>query len=96
MQVSTEQVSKIVDGLINDEAQIRRDGIHVGEQHYIYLRREPGKAMYGRRSAAADSGICVMKTRKALLVVTYSAGIQPTNCTAVVEKLRDYLVQHDL
>ena len=89
-----EQVTKIVDGLMNDEAQIRRNGILVGDQHYIYLRREEGRGMYGRKSA--DAGICILKTRKAVLVVTYSAGIQPSNCTAVVEKLRDYLVQHDL
>ena len=50
--------------------------------------------MLGRKGA--DSGVCVVKTKTAVLVGTYSAGIQPTQCNAVMERMADYLIQHDL
>ena len=66
----------------------------LGTEHYIYLRSDPGRSILGRKGA--DSGVCVVKTRTAVLVGTYSAGIQPANCNAVMEKMADYLIQNDL
>ena len=68
--------------------------LQLGSQHYIYLRSEVGRSMLGRKGA--DSGVCVVKTKSAVLVGTYSAGIQPAQCNAVMERMADYLIQHDL
>ena len=50
--------------------------------------------MLGRKGA--DSGVCVVKTKSTVLVGTYTAGIQPAQCNAVMERMADYLIQHDL
>lgn len=50
--------------------------------------------MVGRKGA--DGGVCVVKTKTAVLVGTYSAGIQPEQCNAVMEKMAEYLKEHDL
>lgn len=37
-------------------------------------------------------GVCLVKTGQAFLVGVYTEGIQPGNCTKVVEGLADYLI----
>ena len=66
----------------------------LGAEHYIFLRSEVGRLMLGRKGA--DSGVCVVKTRSAVLVGTYTAGVQPANCSGVMERMADYLIQHNL
>ena len=50
--------------------------------------------MLGRKRG--DSGVCVVKTRTAVLVGTYTAGIQPAHCSGVMERMGEYLIQHNL
>ena len=50
--------------------------------------------MLGRKGG--DSGVCVVKTRTAVLVGTYTAGIQPAHCSGVMERMGEYLIQHNL
>ena len=72
-----------------------RNGIKVAAtQSYIFLRKEHNRSVYGRRGA--NAGICIVKTKKSIIIGTYSVGIQPGNCNSVIEKLADYLLQHDL
>ena len=92
--MTAEQIVKLLASIMGDESSLRRDGVQVANQSYIYLRGDHGKSIYGRRGA--DSGVCIVKTRKAILIGTYSHGIQASNCNSVMERLADYLIQHDL
>ena len=60
----------------------------------MYLRSEAGRLMLGRKGA--DAGVCVVRTRTAVLVGTYTAGIQPGQCSGVMERMGDYLTQHNI
>lgn len=88
------QVRKLVACILGEDPSLRKAGIEVANQKFIFLRTDAGKAVYGRKGA--DSGICVVKSKKAILIGTYGPGVQPVNCNSVIEKLADYLIQHDL
>lgn len=77
-----------------DNGQLKRSGIKVANQGYVFLRCDPGRSIYGR--IGADSGVCVVKTNRVIMVGVYGAGVQPGNCNAVMEKLADYLLEHGL
>lgn len=93
-QVSSLEVSKLVACITGDSAAVRKGGVKVGGETYIFLRCEEGRSIYGRKGA--NAGVCVVKTKQALLMGVYGSGIQPGNCNAVIEKLADYLIQHEL
>ena len=80
--------------LTGDSAPVRRGGVKLGGQSYIFLRCEEGRSIYGRKGA--DSGVCIVKSNQALIIGLYDPGIQPGNCNAVIEKLADYLIQQKL
>jgi profilin len=92
--VSSDQITKLVSCITDDPMPLKKLGIKVANQSYIFLRHEPGRSIYGRRGA--DSGICIVKTRKSLLVGVYGPGIQPGNCNLVMEKMADYLIEYGL
>lgn len=94
MQVTPQQVAKLLVNITGETSSLRREGIVVGTQSYIFLRSEKGRSIYGRKGA--DTGVCVVKTKKAILIGTYGAGIQPGNCNTVMERLADYLIQYNL
>ena len=94
LQVTKDQVLKLLANITGDPASARREGIHVGSQSFIFLRSDPGRSIYGRKGA--DTGVCIVKSKATILIGTYGAGIQPGNCNAVMEKLADYLIQHNL
>ena len=77
-----------------DNGQLKRSGVKVASQGYVFLRCDPGRSIYGRMGA--ESGVCIVKTSRVLLVGVYEAGVQPGNCNAVMEKLADYLIDHGL
>ena len=94
MQVTPAQVSKLLTNITGDASSLRREGILVASQNYLFLRSDQGRSIYGRKGA--DSGVCIVKSKRAILIGTYGAGIQPGNCNSVMEKLADYLIQHKL
>ncbi len=94
LQVSSEQITTLLASITGDDSSLRRNGIKVGTQTYIFLRSEPSRSVYGRKGA--NGGICIIKTKKAIMIGTYGSGIQPGNCNSVMEKMADYLLQHDL
>lgn len=77
-----------------DSAALRKSGIKVGGQNYIFLRCEEGRSIYGRKGA--NAGVCIVKSKQALLIGVYGPGIQPGNCNTVIEKLADYLIQREI
>lgn len=66
----------------------------MANQSFIFLKSEPGRSVYGRKGA--DAGICIVKSKKAVLIGTYGPGMQPGKCNSVIEKFADYLIQHNL
>ena len=87
-------MSRLLTCMTGDSSAVRRGGIKVGGQDYIFLRHEEGRSIYGRKGAS--KGVCIAKTKKSMIIGVYGSGIQPGNCNAVIEKLADYLVQHEL
>lgn len=92
--MSSSEVSRLVTCLTTKDSAAVRKGIKVGGQNYIFLRCEEGRSIYGRKGA--NAGVCIVKTTQALLIGIYGPGIQPGNCNAVIEKLADYLIQHEI
>ena len=93
-QVTSAEVSRLVASIDGDSAAVRKGGIKVAGQNYIFLRSEEGRSIYGRKGA--NAGVCIVKSKQAILIGVYGSGIQPGNCNAVIEKLADYLIQHEL
>lgn len=94
LTVSTLEISRLVACLTGDSAAVMKGGVRIGGQNYIFLRSEEGRSIYGRKGA--NAGVCIVKTKQAILIGLYGSGIQPGNCNAVIEKLADYLIQHEL
>lgn len=80
--------------MTGDISAAQREGIMVGGKNYFFMHCEEGRSVYGRKGA--NAGLCVTKTKKAILIGIYGPGIQQENCKAVIVKLANYLIQHDL
>ncbi|KAK0665907.1 putative profilin [Cercophora samala] len=64
------------------------EGIHVGGERYVATRNED-RHVYGRQGR---TGICIVKTKQAILVGHYGENAQAGNATQTVEALADYLI----
>ncbi|KAL2023085.1 hypothetical protein VTK56DRAFT_3995 [Thermocarpiscus australiensis] len=64
------------------------DGIHIGGERYVATRIED-RHIYGRKGR---EGICIVKTKQAILIGHYGENVQAGNATATVEALGDYLI----
>ncbi|KAL2262668.1 hypothetical protein VTK26DRAFT_538 [Humicola hyalothermophila] len=63
------------------------DGLYVGGERYVVFRVEDTH-IYGRQGR---TGICIVKTKQAILVGHYGENVQAGNATQTVEALADYL-----
>lgn len=86
-EVSSAEGQKIKQGF-SDPSGLRASGIHVAGKKYLCLRTDD-RSIYGKKGSA---GICIVKTGQAILIGEYDENIQPGQCTTVVEKLADYLI----
>eukprot|EP01134_Creolimax_fragrantissima_P007796 CFRG7796T1 len=67
-------------------------GITLGGVKYMFLRNEPDRSVYGKKGA--DAGCFIVKTGQCILIAVYEgSSIEPRQCSTVVEKLADYLVE---
>ena len=94
MQVKTEQVNKLAACVVGDYTSLY-DGIKVGDESYVFVKCVPEKYIHGRKSTE-EAGICIIRTKKALIFGTYEGGVQFSNCFSVMEKMTEYLKQHGL
>lgn len=85
---------KLIAAIAGETNVIKKSGIKVGKQSYILMSHDPNKSMCGRKGP--DSGVCIFKTAKTLLIAVYSGGIQAVNCNSVMEKLSEYLGEHGI
>ncbi|KAL7628907.1 profilin, required for normal timing of actin polymerization in response to thermal stress [Parahypoxylon ruwenzoriense] len=65
------------------------DGIHIAGERYVVTRIEE-RSVYGRQGR---TGICVVKTKQAIIIGHYGEGQQVGNATQTVEALADYLIK---
>eukprot|EP00048_Salpingoeca_helianthica_P014334 m.221170 g.221170 ORF g.221170 m.221170 type:complete len:126 (+) comp15734_c0_seq1:87-464(+) len=64
-------------------------GIFLQGTKYTFVRQDE-RSTYGRKGS--DSGCVIVKTKQAILIGVYEAGVQAGNCNTVVEKMADYLI----
>ena len=93
MQVSKDQIHKLMGCITGDESCLQTNGIKIGDVSYVFLRSDPGRSVFGR--LGTDAGVVVFMANKVLLIGTFKAGIQPNNCANLVEKLSDYIAKYD-
>ncbi|KAI1766211.1 Profilin/allergen [Hypoxylon sp. FL1150] len=65
------------------------DGVHVAGERYVVFRIED-RSLYGRQGR---TGICVVKTKQAIIVGHYGEQQVVGNATQTVEALADYLIK---
>eukprot|EP00999_Lentomonas_sp_LEN2_P001580 NODE_2644_length_528_cov_62.551122_g2594_i0.p1 GENE.NODE_2644_length_528_cov_62.551122_g2594_i0~~NODE_2644_length_528_cov_62.551122_g2594_i0.p1 ORF type:complete len:125 (+),score=16.24 NODE_2644_length_528_cov_62.551122_g2594_i0:60-434(+) len=67
------------------------EGIKVAGVKYMTIKADQ-RSIYGKKGAG---GCVCVKTNQAILVGMYDENIQPGQCTTVVEKLADYLIENN-
>ncbi|KAL1933750.1 hypothetical protein VTP01DRAFT_7840 [Rhizomucor pusillus] len=85
--LSSNEIQELKNGFTNAD-QVQASGVHVNGVKYLTLRADD-RSIYGKKGA---DGVCIVKTNQAILVGVYTEGIQPGQCTKVVEGLADYLI----
>ncbi|OLL21996.1 Profilin [Neolecta irregularis DAH-3] len=86
-QLKPQELKTIVAGFDNNY-EILASGMHVCGQKYLTIRADD-RSIYGKWS---QEGIVCVRTKLAILIGHYPAGIQVQQATGVVEKLADYLI----
>lgn len=89
--IKPEEMKALVSILSHVDAAVNKahsDGIHVAGERYVVTRIED-RSLYGR---LGRTGICVVKTKQAILVGHYGENVQVGNATQTVEALADYLI----
>ncbi|KAL2134669.1 hypothetical protein VTI74DRAFT_11180 [Chaetomium olivicolor] len=93
--VSTDELKAII-AILKEEgkadaapvAKAFSEGIHVAGERYVATRIED-RHIYARK---AKTGVCIVKTKQAILIGQYGENIQAGNATQTVEALADYLI----
>lgn len=81
------EIAELAAGFDNP-SNLQASGLHVQGQKYFLLRADE-RSIYGKQ---AEEGIIAVRTKQAILVAHYPAGVQAAEATVVVEKLADYLI----
>lgn len=86
-QLDGREITEIARGY-DDPSNLQSHGLHVQGQKYFLLRADD-RSIYGKHEA---EGVVAVRTKQAILIAHYPAGIVAGEATAVVEKLADYLI----
>ncbi|KAI9317459.1 profilin [Dichotomocladium elegans] len=86
-ELSATEVNEIITGFSNADS-VRGAGVHMNGDKYYVLRADE-RSIYGKKQS---DGCCIVKTNQAILIGIYKEGVQPGQCTKVVENLADYLI----
>ena len=90
LKVSAAEAKALVGYITGDQSPLYVSGIKFAGEKYTFLRAEAGRSLYGRKGS--DGGCCIVKTGQTIIIAVYGGGIQPGQCTKVVEGLADYLI----
>ncbi|OIW32408.1 Profilin/allergen [Coniochaeta ligniaria NRRL 30616] len=86
-----EEMKHIADILDNASGAVDKayaEGVYVGGVRYVLTKVE-GRSLYARQGR---NGLCVAKTKQAILVGHHGETHQAGNATQTVEALADYLI----
>lgn len=86
-QLDPNEIVEIARGF-DDASNLQSHGLHVLKQKYFLLRADD-RSIYGKHEA---EGVIAVRTKQAILVAHYPAGVVAGEATTVVEKLADYLI----
>lgn len=86
-QLDGKEITDIAMGY-NDPSNLQAHGLHVQGQKYFLLRADD-RSIYGKHEA---EGVIAVRTKQAILIAHYPAGVVAGEATTVVEKLADYLI----
>jgi profilin len=67
---------------------VRANGLNLAGVKYLCIKADD-RSVYAKKNA---TGVCCVKTSKAVLIALYDEKVQPGQCANVVEKLADYLI----
>ncbi|KAH9909086.1 profilin [Xylariomycetidae sp. FL2044] len=90
--VKPEEMKNLVAILTNNGDAVGKahaEGVHVAGERFVITRIEE-RSVYGRQGR---TGICVVKTKQAVICAHYGETMQAGNSTQTVEALADYLVK---
>ena len=88
-QVLPSEAQALINGITKDPSPFYSKGIAINRTKYVFVRSEPGHAIYCRKG---NEGAVAVKTNKCLLIGGYSEGMQAGCCGSVIEKLADYFI----
>lgn len=88
-QVLPSEAQALISGITKDPSPFYSKGIAVNRTKYIFVRSDPGHAIYCRKG---NEGVVAVKTNKCLLIGGYTDGMQAGCCSAVIEKLANYFI----
>jgi len=88
-KISADEVKKII-AAYTDPGPLRASGMFLNSDKYFVLQ-VTDRSIYGKKGAG---GVVVVKTGQTVLIALYNDKIQPGQCTNVVEKLGDYLIEN--
>lgn len=86
-QLANEEISSIAQGY-SDPSNLQSHGLYIQGQKYFLLKADE-RSIYGKHDA---EGVIAVKTKQAILLAHYPAGVVAGEATALVEKLADYLI----
>ncbi|ODV81006.1 profilin [Suhomyces tanzawaensis NRRL Y-17324] len=86
-ELQSSEITGIAQGF-DDASNLQAHGLHVQGQKYFLLRADD-RSIYGKFEA---EGVVAVRTKQAILVAHYPAGVVAGEATTVVEKVADYLI----
>lgn len=86
-ELKPEEIVSIAQGY-DDASNLQSHGLHVQGQKYFLLRADE-RSIYGKHEA---EGVIAVRTKQAILIAHYPAGVVAGEATSIVEKLADYLI----
>lgn len=81
------EIAELVRGF-SDPSNLFASGLHIQGQKNFCIKADP-RSIYGKHDA---EGVMCVKTKQAILIAHYPAGIQAGEAALIVEKMADYLI----
>ncbi|GME83587.1 unnamed protein product [Ambrosiozyma monospora] len=86
LKLAASEAQELIQGF-TDPSNLYSTGLHIEGKKNVCLKAEP-ESIYGKLDA---EGIIAVKTKQAVLVAHYPAGVQAGEAAKIVEQLGEYL-----
>lgn len=91
-EMSTVEYEHLKDGF-NDAALLAKEGIKFNGEKYISIQGEAGSIVRGRGLENKAAGFTAKITEGCMVIGFFGEGVQPGQCSNLVEKFADYLAE---